>query len=235
MILAAGFGTRLKPLTDTIPKALIPVHGVPMVRRIIEKLIASDIHDIIINTHSHADQIQNYFSTHLFDARFDLIHEKEILGTGGAIYNARNFFHDEESFIVHNVDIYSEINLNEMIAFHKQHQPIATLAVNQRETSRPILIDAEKNFLGKLEWWNDGIPQEISTVVHRFGFCGIHILSKNIFEFMNEGVFDVFESYRRCIEDDKPIQCFDITNSFWIDIGKETSLVECEKYLANKS
>ncbi len=235
MILAAGFGTRLKPLTDTLPKALIPINGIPMIHRVVDKLIATGIREIIINTHAYADQIEKYFQAHSFDASIELIYEPEILGTGCAIYNARNFFREENLFIVHNVDIYSEINLNAMIAYHEQHQPIATLAINKRETSRPILVGEEKRLIGKVEWFDDDqIANFMKKGVSQFGFCGIHILTPKIFKYMNAGVSDIFESYNRCIEDDKSIQCFDITNNYWIDIGKESSLIECEKYLANK-
>lgn len=234
MILAAGFGTRLRPLTDSLPKALIPLAGKPMIGHTIEKVIRSGVDEIVVNLHHHAEIMRTYFQRHRFDAAIHLIEETEILGTGGGIANARALLHGDEPFLVHNVDIFSEIDLQSIYSTCDANA-LATLFVNKRKTSRPLLIDLEGSFLGKVEWfqaesWRNRLPDKYTEV----GFCGIHILSPKIFSLMQEGAYDIFECYRSAVALGARIRVIDIGDAFWIDLGTKERIEQCEEILGDQ-
>lgn len=230
MILAAGLGTRLQPLTEHTPKALIPINGKPMIEHGIEKLIATGVDEIVVNAHHHAPQMREYFGGHSFKVRIHLLYEAEILGTGGGIYNARSLLAGNEPFIVHNADVYSDVDFQAMIAQHAMHGAFASLAVNKRDTLRPIFLDEQGKFLGKVEWFSAEELKEHRDK-HQVGFCGIHILSPEIFKHMNASMFDIFEAYRICILQNLFIDTFDLGESFWIDLGTKERIERCEEYL----
>ena len=215
MILAAGLGTRLKPLTDTMPKALVEYNGIPMISRVIQKLTSEGINDIVINTHHFSDQIENYFSENYFGVKITLIKEEEILGTGGAVKNAEKYLSEADDFIVYNTDIDSEINIKEMYQHHVNFKAIATLAVQFRQTNRPILIDEDMNFRGRA--YNSGYEFK------KAAFCGIHVINKNIFRyFPDRKIFDIIDFYCDLISAlDLKIKCYNITDIYWRDLGKE--------------
>ena len=137
MIFAAGLGTRLKPLTDNIPKALVTIGGKPLLQHTIEKLKSSGFDEIIINIHHFADQIVEFIlSKNSFDIKIEFSDESnELLDTGGGIKKASHFFCDGEPFLIHNVDILSNINLNDLYLFHNSSNSIATLVCSKRKTS----------------------------------------------------------------------------------------------------
>ena len=220
MILAAGFGTRLKPLTETLPKALVKVKGVPMIEPVIKKLVKSGIKDIVINTHHFADLMNKFFSENNYGVNVHLIFEKELLGTGGGIKNAKKFFDEEEAFIVHNVDVDSDIDFDKMEVVHYENSPLSTLAVKYRKTNRPLIIDSRLNLIGRKS--RDKFFRYRKPVGGESypGFCGIHILSSLIFGKMTEnGFFDIFTTYFRIISEGNKIMAYDINNEFWQDLG----------------
>ncbi len=221
MILAAGFGTRLKPLTDSCPKALVKVNGVPMIEIVINKLVKSGIEDIIINTHHFADKMEEFFSKHDYGVKIHLIYENEILGTGGGIKNAGELLKDSGSFIVHNVDVDSEIDFTKMEEFHFKNSPLAALAVKYRSTKRPLIVDAESNVIGRRSK-NDFFRYRKPVGEESYpGFCGVHIISTEIFkEFTEIGFFDIFTAYFHMISERKKILAYDVLDSSWIDLGK---------------
>ena len=234
MILAAGFGTRLQPLTDSLPKALIPLAGKPMIEHTIEALIRSGVTEIVVNLHHHAEIMRSYFQRHRFDAAIHLIEEKEILGTGGGIANARALLDGANPFLVHNVDIFSEVDLQSIYSTCDANA-LATLVVNKRKTSRPLFVDRGGIFLGKVEWfreesWENRLQEEYAEV----GFCGIHVLSPKIFSLMPEGAYDIFETYRRAVEARERIRVKDIGDAFWIDLGTKDRIAQCEKRLGDR-
>ena len=150
MILAAGFGTRLKPLTDTIPKALVEYKGKPLIVRLIEKLQSAGISEIVINAHHFSDKMRDFFSENDFGVKITVITEKEILGTGGGILNAAGFLRDEDFFTVINVDVESDIDLSKMTEFHESNNlPLATMLVQKRKTVRYLCFDDEMIFKGR--------------------------------------------------------------------------------------
>jgi NDP-sugar pyrophosphorylase family protein len=220
MILSAGFGTRLKPLTESVPKALVKVNGLPMIEHSLNRLIDCGINYIVINTHHFAGQIEDYFSKKNYSVEIKLLFEKEILGTGGGIKNAARYLKDTDSFIVHNVDVLSDINFNELVKFHFAHTPLATLAVKKRETKRPLIFDEEMNLIGRIsENKSYRYHKPVGRESH-FGFCGIHILSSDIFKYFGEeSFFDIFTSYFK-LASSKKIKAYDVKSSFWEDLGK---------------
>lgn len=221
MILAAGYGTRLKPLTDTIPKALVKVNGIPMIELVLKRLISFGINEAVINTHHLADRIEEYFRKHEYGIKIHLIHEKEILGTGGGIKNAKEMLEDSSPFIVHNVDVDSQIDLDKMEEFHFNHSPLVTLAVQNRPTVRPLIIDEESNLIGRRSGDNFFRYCKPEGVENYLGFCGIHIISQKIFGQLTEsGFFDIFTSYFRLVSEKKKIISFNASEYMWKDVGK---------------
>ncbi len=221
MILAAGFGTRLKPLTDTVPKPLVKVNGKPMIDFVIRRLVEFGIKEIVINTHYLAEQIETYFKENDFGVKIILSYEKEILGTGGGIKNAEKFLKSEDAFIVHNVDVLSDIDFGKMFDFHFQKSAFATLAVKKRETTRPLLIDNSNHIVGRKSAEKIFRYRTAEGTEHAVGFCGIHIISSQIFNYFDEqGFFDVFTAYFRLISEHKNIVAFDAGNCMWKDLGK---------------
>ena len=150
MIFAAGLGTRLRPLTDNMPKALVPVAGKPMLERVILKLKESGFNDITINIHHFGDQIIDFLRVHNnFGAEIHISDERDmLLDTGGGIKKARPFLDGNEPFLVHNADILSEVDLRSFYRHHLESKAKATLLVSERQTSRYLLFDKEHNLHG---------------------------------------------------------------------------------------
>lgn len=225
MILAAGFGSRLRPLTDNIPKALIPHKGKPMIENVINRLISSGINYIVINTHYLAEQVYDFFEKNKFDAEIHLIHEKEILGTGGAIKNASALLEDVREFLVYNVDVDSEIDLNLMYENYYENEPYALLAVKDKKTSRHLLIDDNMRLIGRTIGNEDVLYSDCTTSVKRISFCGIHILSTSLFPLMPIGAnFDIVLFYMEMLKNGKLIKTYDLKQTYWNDLGTIDSL-----------
>jgi mannose-1-phosphate guanylyltransferase len=228
MILAAGIGTRLRPLTNTIPKALIEINGTPLIEHVIRRLIEAGVDEIIINLHHFPEQIRQFLQqkSH-FGIRIEYSLEKTLLDTGGGLKKARHFFDDGKPFILHNVDVISTIDLNEMYQHHCRNGNLATLAVIRRKTSRYLIFDAsgslcgwrsEKDKLTILSRKPDGKTSEL-------GFCGIHVISPAVFEEMTaEGSFSIIKTYLRLTNLSKPIRAFYADQYQWQDVGRMEDL-----------
>lgn len=223
MILAAGLGTRLRPLTNTRPKALVEVNHVPLLEIVLKRLISAGVTEVIINVHHFAERIADFLRAKSnFGIRIELSYEEKLLDTGGGIKNASYFFDDRRPFFVHNVDILSEIDLNEMYRYHLAHGGLATLAVNQHETSRYLIFDEEDKLCG----WKS-LKQNINEMVrppigetHFLGFCGIHVISPGFFEKMTEqGAFSIIKCYLRLAGLGENILAFDANPFYWRDVG----------------
>src|SRR5579859_2848618 len=180
MILAAGLGTRLRPLTNDRPKALVEVAGRTLLDLTIARLRSFGIDEVIINTHHFADMVAEYLRDHQYFGMHVIIsHEEILLDTGGGLKHASHFFSDsDEPFLVHNVDVLSTIDFESMSRFHREHDAIATLAVQDRPTSRYLLFDEKQHLCGR----RAGVEGEAELVlpVDQFrprAFAGIHILS----------------------------------------------------------
>ena len=233
MILAAGLGTRLKPFTDKHPKALVEINGKTILQRNIEYLSNYGIKKIIVNVHHFADQIiehldkNNSFGSEVFISD----ETNEVLETGGGLKKAAWFFEEsEESFVVINVDILTDMNLNEMIRLHHKAKPIATLAVTSRSTSRYFLFDENNHLCGweNIKSGEQKISRESNQYVRK-AFSGIHIISSEIFPLIKlAGKFSMVDVYLELAKT-HTITSFDHSNSKLIDVGKPDSILNAEK------
>jgi NDP-sugar pyrophosphorylase family protein len=155
MILAAGLGTRLRPLTNDRPKALVTVAGRTLLEIALERLRSFGVSEVIVNTHHYAEMVVAYLKAHdNFGMKIEVSREEELLDTGGGLKKAAHFFLDSsgnsaEPFILHNVDVLSTIDLEHMMRFHRAENALATLAVQDRETSRYLLFDGNGQLCGR--------------------------------------------------------------------------------------
>lgn len=233
MILAAGLGTRLKPFTDKHPKALAIVNGKTILQRNIEYLASFGIREVIVNVHHFADQIIDLIKANNgFGSVITFSDEtREVLETGGGIKKAARFFEkDEAPFIVMNVDILTDMNLEQMMLQHKKSNSIATLAVSSRITSRYFLFDEKDHLCG---WKNENtgeqkISRESKNYVQK-AFSGIQVLSPKIFDLIKmEGKFSMVDVYLDLAKT-QDITAFDHSGSNFIDVGKPESILKAER------
>lgn len=240
MIFAAGLGIRLKPLTDHMPKALIPVAGKPMLEHVILKLKAAGCTEIVINIHHFGEQIidflqaNQYFglTIHISDERNDL------LDTGGGILKASSFFTDHEPFLVHNVDILSDIDLKALYNYHLQSGNDATLLVSSRKTTRYLLFDHTSRLCG---WVNKTTGQTkpegfiCNPHIHtEYAFSGIHVFSPSLFPYMKkgwQGRFSIMDFYLQACREAQ-IGGYPGNDLHVIDIGKPDTLAQAEQFLS---
>ncbi len=238
MIFAAGYGTRLKPITDTLPKALVPIQGKPLLEHLIEKLKKSGVDEIIVNIHHLPDQIIDFIQEkNSFGIRIEISDEREnILDTGGGIKKAVRFFDDGKPFLVHNVDILSNVNLNEIYEQHlNDPERLASLVVSNRNTNRYLLFDKSKQLKG---WMNtktgqtkptDGMD---TTPFEKLAYSGIQVVSPKIFQLMeNEPEkFPIIDFFLNHCSKEKIIG-FVPKNQQIIDVGKLEALKKAEEFL----
>ncbi|MTK52114.1 nucleotidyltransferase family protein [Paludibacter sp.] len=240
LIFAAGLGTRLKPLTDTIPKALVPINGTPLLELVLRKLIANGFDKIIINVHHFADQIIDFVKqNNSFGVRIEISDERNaLLETGGGIKKASWFFDDGEPFLVHNVDILSNIDLKELYDYHRSNNGIATVVVSNRDTARYLLFDSNLRLNGwtNIKTGDVKSPFEALDVssCQRLAFSGIHVISPKVFDLMSgwDGKFSVIDFYLD-IAAKETITGFVPENLKMIDVGKIDSLHDAELFLTN--
>lgn len=241
MIFAAGLGSRLKPLTDTMPKALVPVAGCPMLEHVILKLKASGFTEIVINIHHFGEQIIDFLKTNNdFGLTIHISDERDrLLDTGGGIRKARLFFENSgEPFLVHNVDILSDMNLKELYDFHMQSGSVATLLASRRTTSRYLLFNTERKLRG---WINKDTGQVKPEGFHydeslyrEYAFSSIHVFSPAVFRLMEaprwEGKFSIMDFYlATCGQTD--YSGYLAEKLELIDIGKPETLARAEEFV----
>lgn len=229
MIFAAGLGTRLKPLTDTMPKAMVRVGDKHLLQHVIEKLKASGFDEIVINVHHFAEQIIDFVrANNSFGIRIEFSDERELLlDTGGGIKKASWFLDDGKPFLVHNVDIISNIDLRKLYNKHLKNKGIATLVVKDRETSRYLIFD-KNNYL---KGWINKKTGEIKSSFSNFDNCrelafsGIHVINPSAFPLMGNfpEKFSIIDFYLS-ICDKETIWGYEPENFSLIDVGKPESL-----------
>ena len=237
MILAAGMGTRLYPLTAYTPKALVEINGQPALYYVINTLIQAGCTDIVINVHHFAEKIIAYLKKmNNFGINIHISDESDmLLDTGGGLKKASCFFDDEQPFFLHNADILSSISLQSMYAYHIQQQSLVTLAVRSSFSSRALLFDNTNKLCG---WTNTTtavtrIVREIEGRPHMMGFCGIHVIHPKIFSLMIEdGVFSIMDVYMRLALTHSLIG-YNTDNAWWADIGSVEKLIAAETYIKN--
>ena len=227
MVLAAGLGTRLRPLTDDRPKALVEVAGKTMLEIALERLRSFQIRDMVVNAHHFAGQLAAYLeSNQNFGMHIEISYEEVLLDTGGGLKKAAPFFladaaGPDQPFILHNVDVISTIDLRRMVQAHQASGALATLAVQNRETSRYLLFDEHRQLCGRRSSRNanDELIGEARTTP--LAFCGIHVISPRIFSLMNEqGVFSIIDVYLRLAAAREKIAAFRADDFYWRDLGK---------------
>ena len=234
MILAAGLGTRLRPLTDNRPKALVEIAGRTMLEITLSRLRAFDVHDVIINVHHFAEMILEYLKANdNFGMRIEVSREEVLLDTGGGLKKAAHFFLEdsdglERPFLLHNVDVISTIDLRRMAQFHTDNQALATLAVQDRETSRYLLFDEQLQLCGR----RSGPGQEDQIVrssrsAQALAFSGIHVISPRLLTMMiEEGAFSIITSYLRLAAHGEKILAFRADEYYWRDLGRPDNVLE---------
>jgi mannose-1-phosphate guanylyltransferase len=246
MILAAGLGTRLRPLTDTRPKALVEVSGRTLLEITLSRLREYGVREVIINVHHFADMVVDYLKANdNFGMRIEVSREEVLLDTGGGLKKAAHFFLVnslgnsgplDEPFILHNVDVISTIDLGRMVQVHTERQALATLAVQDRETSRYLLFDQQLRLCGR----RSGKDQSLELVrpasqVQALAFSGIHVISPRIFKMMaEEGAFSIITSYLRFAAQKESIVRFRADEYYWRDLGRAENVAQAERDFKNK-
>ena len=230
IIFAAGLGTRLRPITNTIPKVLVEVDGVPMLERIILNLISHSFKKIVINTHYFADKVEEFINSKNFDAEIIISYEKEVLETGGGLVFAKRYFTDG-NILVYNGDILTDINISELWNEHINNKVIATLASFPRKSSREFLWNNEGMLCG---WRNlDTGEYKWSRETKNFygqPFAAIHVINTDIFKHLpTEGKFSLTPVYLE-IAKTKKIYKWESNNSFWFDIGSISKLEDANSF-----
>lgn len=239
MVLAAGLGTRLRPLTDSRPKALVEINGRTLLEITLSKLRASGVGEVIVNAHHFADMIVDYLKQNQnFGMRIEISREDVLLDTGGGLKKAAWFFQEGSSgdrpFILHNVDVISNVDLGRMAESHAAQKALATLMVQNRKTSRYLLFDEQGTLCGRR--FTNGQPDELSRLTQQpqaLAFSGIHIISPRLLPMMiEEGIFSIITAYLRFAAQGEKIAAFHADDSYWRDLGNAESLQQAAEDLS---
>jgi NDP-sugar pyrophosphorylase family protein len=236
MILAAGLGTRLRPLTDDRPKALVEVAGHTLLEITLSHLRSFGIREVIVNIHHFADMLANYLRKNAnFGMRIEISREEILLDTGGGLKNAAWFFLEDSSassepepFILHNVDVISTIDLVQMVQLHQQNRALATLAVRDRETSRYLLFNEQNQLCGRQAGRN-AAPEMVrpSQKTQALAFSGVHVISHRLLSMMTEqGAFSIIPCYLRLAALGEKILAFRADEYYWRDLGRPENVVQ---------
>jgi mannose-1-phosphate guanylyltransferase len=241
MILAAGLGTRLKPLTDSRPKALVELSGRTLLEITLTRLRAFGITEVIINVHHFSGQVIEYLKSHNnFGLRIEVSREEVLLDTGGGLKKAAWFFLEESSrldepFLLHNVDVISTIDLSRMLQFHTENQALATLAVQSRQSSRYLIFDNQNQLRSRhieghppLVTSHSPLPKaEGPSPLQSLAFSGVHILSPRLLPMLTEeGIFSIIPSYLRLSAQGQKILAFRADQYYWRDLGRPADLAQ---------
>ena len=234
MVLAAGLGTRLRPLTDDRPKALVEVAG--------RTMLEITLRDVIVNAHHFAGMIVEYLKANdNFGMSVEVSREEILLDTGGGLKNAAHFFLEnsrdsDEPFLLHNVDVISTIDFPRMLQFHLENRALATLAVRSRKSSRYLLFDQQFQLCGRRSG-RDGAIELVrpSEQLQALAFCGIHIISPRLFAKMTEeGVFSIIDCYLRLAGREEKILAFRADEYYWRDLGTPDKVLQAAQDLKQK-
>jgi NDP-sugar pyrophosphorylase family protein len=237
MVLAAGLGTRLRPLTDDRPKALVEVAGRTLLELTLCRLRAVGVNEVIVNAHHFADKLAGYLEGHDgFGMRVEVSREDVLLDTGGGLKKAAYFFRgSDEPFILHNVDVLSNIDLKRLVQEHIETRSLATLAVQDRPSSRYLLFDQQSQLCGRRIGPGGDEMARPAQSAEAMAFSGIHVLCPRIFSLMKEqGVFSIIDVYLRLAGSGEKICAFHADGYYWRDLGKPESVAQAEDDLRRK-
>jgi len=235
----AGLGTRLRPLTDDRPKALVEVAGRTMLEITLTRLRDFGVREVIVNVHHFADMVVDFLkANNSFGMRIEVSREDELLDTGGGLKKAAWFFLEnynsaEQPFILHNVDVISTIDLGRMVKFHGEHQALATMAAQDRETSRYLLFDDHYQLCGRRAG-RDGNAELVrsSQRMNALAFSGIHVISPRLLDMVTEkGVFSIISTYLRLAAQGQRILAFRADEYSWRDLGKPENVAQAAQDL----
>lgn len=236
MILAAGLGTRLRPLTNDRPKALVEVGGRTLLEIALARLREFGVREVIVNVHHFADLMVEYLKdNNHFGMRIEVSREEVLLDTGGGVKKAAWFFLEgpDEPFILHNVDVISRIDLARMVQAHLEQKALATLAVQQRESSRQLLFDEQGWLCGRRK--KDQEPEVVRAAAktQELAFSGVQVISWRMLERITEdGVFSIVDSYLRLAREGENIRAFRADEYYWRDLGRVESVAAAGREMA---
>lgn len=236
-ILAAGLGTRLQPLTNTCPKALVEVQGMPLIEIVITNLVRQGATRIVVNIHHFADKLLKYIKNTHWDADIFISDEREmLLDTGGGLKNAAPLFQPNEPILVHNVDILTHINFTNIVQQHADSMNLATLTVSQRPTSRQLLFDKQRQLAG----WLNSTTGETKWVNHPItdyeqkAFSGIAVISPELLELLPpaDHPYSIIPAYLELAKNHR-ISYFEHLEKDWLDVGKPETLQHAQSWNFN--
>lgn len=237
LILAAGVGSRLRPLTDARPKALLPVAGTPMLERVLLRLKAAGVESFVVNAHHHAAMIADFCAdlSRRHGVPVSVSREDDLLlDTGGAIKKASVLLRGREPFFVHNADVLGEVDLRALCEAHRESGALATLAVRERDSARAYLFDAAGRLVGhdrgegRIAWAKGAVPGAA-----RLSFDGIHVISPALLDRLSEGgAFSITKAYLRLAAAGAEIRAFRADRWAWHDIGAPEKLAAAEAWAA---
>ena len=234
ILFAAGLGTRIQKISEGKPKALVVLNGKTLLELAINLLSENGIEEVIVNIHHQSEMMKKFILETVFPIKVSISDETDLLlDTGGGLLKAKYFFSDEDNFLVYNVDVITNIDLQKMLEYHKNTNAIATLAVRNRETSRYLLFNKENKMIG---WENINTKEQIlhsQEDFYQLAFSGIHILSTQIFDLLekeNNKVFSITKSYIRLSKDFR-INGYVHNQDYWFDVGKPESYKEASDFL----
>jgi NDP-sugar pyrophosphorylase family protein len=233
MILAAGHGTRLRPLTDRIPKSLVKFHGKPLLEIIIEMLLDYGIEKIVVNVHHLADQVVEFLESRDYYNRKVLVSDEtdRLMDTGGGVLKARELLDNGEPFILYNVDVYTNLDLNKLVAAHHSHNALMTIAVMRRNTSRSLLFDEQDWLTG----WQNNITGE-KKIIREF--------TGNLTDYGNSCIYVINPEFFRLVSINEPVSLTDLylelarkylikgyvhNQDYWYNLGLYDTFLKAEE------
>lgn len=235
MIFAAGLGTRLRPLTNDRPKALVEVHGKTLLQHAIEHLKSFGITDIVVNIHHFGARVLEVLKNEKnFGCNIIISDEQAaLLETGGGLLKAKPHFENEEAIVIYNVDVISNINLKEMLRYHQNHNALATLATRKRESSRYLLFNEQLELCG----WTNTKTKVTKNVrpannIEQYAFSGIHIINPTLLNLITQtGKFSITDVYLNLANKHK-ILAYLHDEDYWFDVGKPDRLEAVQNFLS---
>ena len=241
MVLAAGLGTRLRPLTSDRPKALVEIGRRTLLEITLSRLREFGVREAIINVHHYADMVVDYVkAAGNFGMHIEFSREEILLDTGGGLKQAAWFFTEKSGsadtpFILHNVDVISTIDLQRMVQFHTEKHALATLAVQERKTSRYLLFDEQLQLCGRPVSGDKTELVRPAPPARELAFTGIHVISTRIFPLLTEeGVFSIIPAYLRLAAQGEKILAFRADEYDWRDLGKLENVRQAEQAMKAK-
>lgn len=240
LILAAGIGSRLRPLTDTTPKALIEIDGVPILERVLLRLKAVGVRSFVVNVHHHAQKVAEFCVdlSRRHGVAVSVSREDDLLlDTGGAVKKASALLRGRSAFIIHNADVLTDIDLTALLRAHRDTEALSTLCVRERDCSRAYLFDDHGRFVGHDDRGADRTTWAKGPVASttRLGFDGIHVVSPSLLDRLTEsGVFSITKSYLRLAASGAEIRAFRTDRWAWHDIGTAEKLSAAQRWAAGR-